>query len=112
MTDDMMRVDGRRPIMALLDLLSQRWALRLLWELRDTPRNSRDLREAMTISPTVLQTRLDELRSAGIVEHAKGSGYRLTALGGDLIAAFAPLYAFASRWSVRLANENSAERGT
>jgi len=110
MTDDMVRVDGRRPIMALLDLLSRRWALRLLWELRETSRNSRDLREAMTISPTVLQTRLDELRSAGIVEHAKGNGYRLTALGGDLIAAFAPLYAFASRWSERLAAANPGEQ--
>ena len=26
-----------RPIMALLDLLGRRWALRILWELRDGP---------------------------------------------------------------------------
>src|SRR3546814_6777751 len=71
------RNNGQRPIMALLDLLSQRWALRLLWELRDGARTSRDLREATAISPTVLQSRLDELRAAGIAELARGSGYRL-----------------------------------
>ena len=34
-----------RPIMAALDLLGRRWALRLLWELRDGPRTFRALRE-------------------------------------------------------------------
>jgi DNA-binding HxlR family transcriptional regulator len=28
---------GGRPIMALLDLLGRRWALRILWELRGGP---------------------------------------------------------------------------
>lgn len=85
--------------MALLDLLSQRWALRLLWELRDGPRTSRSLREATAISPNVLQSRLDELRAAGLADLAKREGYRLTDLGHELVAAFAPLYGFASRWS-------------
>src|SRR3546814_13863086 len=111
MTDDMMRVDGRRPIMALLDLLSQRWALRLLWDLRDTPRNSRDLRHAMTISPTVLPTRLDELRSAGIVEHANVSGDRMTDLGGDLLAAIGHVSDFVPLRSVRIATQPLAAQG-
>ena len=52
-----------RPIMALLDLLGQRWTLRILWELRDAPLTSRALRTACDeASPTVLQARLTELR--------------------------------------------------
>lgn len=93
------RINGQRPIMALLDLLSQRWALRLLWELRDGARTSRDLREVTAISPTVLQSRLDELRAAGIAELSRGSGYRLTEVGRELVAAFLPLYSFATRWA-------------
>ncbi len=32
-----------RPIMALLDILGQRWTLRILWELRDGAVGFRDL---------------------------------------------------------------------
>ena len=59
-----------RPIMALLDLLGRRWSLRIIWELRDDRSlTSRALRTACDeASPTVLQTRLSELREAGLVE--------------------------------------------
>ena len=58
-----------RPIMALLDLLGRRWSLRILWQLREGPLTSRGLRDACDgASPTVLQTRLSELRQAGFVE--------------------------------------------
>ena len=61
--------------MALLDLLGRRWALRILWELRDEPLTSRALRTACDeASPTVLQTRLDELREAGFVGLGEGGG--------------------------------------
>lgn len=36
--------DTGRPIMALLDLLGRRWALRIIWELRATPLTFRELR--------------------------------------------------------------------
>jgi DNA-binding HxlR family transcriptional regulator len=91
-----------RPIMALLDLLGRRWALRVLWELRDGPLTSRALRVACdAVSPTVLQARLSELRAAGLVELGVGRGYGLTAVGFELLQAFAPLYAFADRWASR-----------
>src|SRR5712672_3546902 len=71
-----------RPIMALLDLLGRRWSLRIIWELReDRSLTSRALRAACDeASPTVLQTRLTELREAGFVELKPASGYRLTEL--------------------------------
>jgi DNA-binding HxlR family transcriptional regulator len=90
-----------RPIMALLDLLGRRWSLRIIWELRDDRSlTSRALRTACDeASPTILQTRLTELREAGLVELVAGDGYRLTALGKELFEHFLPLHQFAERWS-------------
>ena len=58
--------------MAALDLLGRRWALRVLWELRDGTRSSfRELRERCDqMSTSVLNQRLAELRDAGLVEQA------------------------------------------
>jgi DNA-binding HxlR family transcriptional regulator len=89
-----------RPVMALLDLLGRRWTLRILWELREGPLTSRALRTACDeASPTVMQTRLTELRDAGLIELSSGDGYGLTALGLELNETFAPLLRFAERWS-------------
>ena len=79
--------------------------MRIIWELRDDRAlTSRALRTACDdASPTILQTRLTELREAGLVELIAGDGYRLTALGRDLAENFVPLYRFAERWSKRAA---------
>ena len=91
-----------RPIMALLDLLGRRWTLRIIWELREQALTSRALRTACDeASPTVLQARLSDLRDAGLVELVAGDGYRLTALGLELLQEFLPLHHFAERWSKR-----------
>src|ERR1700730_17692985 len=88
-----------RPIMALLDLLGRRWSLRIIWELREQPLTSRALRAACDqASPTVLQTRLSDLREAGFVELLP-AGYRLTELERPRIDPFLPLHRFAERWS-------------
>ena len=90
-----------RPIMALLDLLGRRWCLRILWELRTDALTSRALRAACDeASPTVLQTRLNELREAGFVTLGE-AGYQLTPLGRDLLQTILPLHRFADRWSRR-----------
>lgn len=89
-----------RPIMALLDLLGRRWTLRIVWELREATLTSRALRTACDeASPTILQTRLTELREAGFVELIAGDGYRLTGLGKELFQTVMPLHGFAERWS-------------
>jgi DNA-binding HxlR family transcriptional regulator len=88
-----------RPIMALLDLLGRRWALRVIWELRGEPLTFRDLQAACDgMSSSVLNQRLGELREAGIAERA-GEGFRLTDEGRRLLAAFEPLDAWARRWA-------------
>ena len=88
-----------RPIMAALDLLGRRWALRVLWELRDgRPVSFRELRERCdSMSTSVLNQRLTELREAGVVETGEG-GYRLTRRGRQLHEALAPLDGWAKRW--------------
>ena len=86
--------------MVLLDLLGRRWSLRILWELREHTLTSRALRAACDeASPTVLQTRLSELRQAGLVELQPTDGYRLTSMGQELQETFLPLHRFAERWS-------------
>lgn len=88
-----------RPIMALLDLLGRRWALRVLWELRDGPLTFRALQDAAGgVSPSVLNDRLRELREARLVEQTE-AGYGLTELGGGLLLDLAPLMAFSERWA-------------
>lgn len=91
-----------RPIMALLDLLGRRWSLRIIWELREKSLTSRALRTACDdASPTILQTRLAELREAGFVELVAGDGYRLTEWGRELQENFLAVHHFAERWSKR-----------
>jgi DNA-binding HxlR family transcriptional regulator len=88
--------------MALLDLLGRRWALRILWELRDKSLTFRALRDAVDdVSPTVLNARLAELRDVDIVV-GTSSGYVLTEHGHGLFRALTPLYSFAESWGKHL----------
>jgi DNA-binding HxlR family transcriptional regulator len=92
--------------MALLDLLGRRWALRILWELRQEPATFRSLRERCdAVSPSVLNLRLSELRAAGIVRLDPANGYGLTQEGDSLIRALAPLSDWARRWERRATRE-------
>ena len=91
-----------RPIMALLDLLGRRWTLRVLWELRDGPETFRGLRARCDdMSPSVLNTRLRDLRSAGIVSAEGDAGYTLTRHGLELLRAVKPLDDWAKAWARR-----------
>ncbi|HEY4898065.1 MAG TPA: helix-turn-helix domain-containing protein [Solirubrobacteraceae bacterium] len=92
---------SRRPIMALLDLLGRRWALRVIWELREEPLLFRELqRRCEGMSSSVLNQRLRELRDADVVTLGDG-GYRLTPAGRRLLEAYRPLNEWAERWAAR-----------
>jgi DNA-binding HxlR family transcriptional regulator len=89
--------------MAALDLLGRRWTLRVLWELHLDTHTFRSLQDACEgVSPTVLNTRLRELRQAELVERSD-EGYRLSGPGRELMASLAPLERWAGRWARRLA---------
>jgi DNA-binding HxlR family transcriptional regulator len=86
--------------MAALDLLGRRWALRILWELRDGPLGARALRDRCDgMSSSVLYERLRELGAAGLVERDEAERYRLTRLGASLGAAIEPLDRWARGWA-------------
>ena len=73
-----------RPIMAALDLLGRRWALRVLWELQAEPLGARALLlRCEGLSPSVLYDRLRELTEAGLIGR-QGEAYALTSLGHAL----------------------------
>ena len=88
-----------RPIMALLDLLGRRWVLRIVWELHEEPKRFRELQDAIGASPTIVNSRLAELREAKLVELDADAGYRLTALGKELLRLFLPLHLWACKWA-------------
>ena len=94
--------------MALLDLLGRRWALRVIWELREEPLVFRALQACCQgVSSSVLNQRLKELRAAGVVQ-AGPHGYGLTEEGRRLLEAYGPLDAWAERWAARAAGRSQA----
>ncbi|MFJ2240848.1 winged helix-turn-helix transcriptional regulator [Streptomyces sp. NPDC087859] len=85
--------------MAALDLLGRRWALRILWELHQSPAGFRELqRRCERMSSSVLSTRLGELTGARLLD-LHDDAYRLTPLGEDLVDALSPLNAWSARWA-------------
>lgn len=91
-----------RPIMALLDLLGRRWTLRIVWELREGSLRFRELQDLIGASPTIVNTRLAELREARLVELDEATGYRLTPLGRELLQLFLPLHLWSEKWAKAL----------
>lgn len=90
----------------LLALLEARYAARVVWALRDGHAQTfRLLQDSIgSITPNTLNTRLKELRAAGLVAHAS-DGYSLTALGQDLGKRLFELQAFAQRWAAAQAEQ-------
>jgi len=88
-----------RPVMALLDLLGRRMALRILWELSraDAPLTFRALQASADTNPALLNTRLKELRAARLVVH-DADGYSLGEEGRSLLLLLLPLADWATRW--------------
>lgn len=95
--------------MALFDLLGKRWAMGVVWQLRNGPATFRALQEACeSISPAVLNSRLKELREARLVR-TTDDGYALTDMGVELNRLLEPFGAWAISWAMEVAPEE-AER--
>jgi DNA-binding HxlR family transcriptional regulator len=87
--------------MALLDVLGLRWSLRIIWELEEGPAKFRALRKACDgVSPSVLNTRIRELRKLGFVKKTD-DGYTLTSDGESLAERLVKLDRWARRWGKR-----------
>ncbi|HEY1104274.1 MAG TPA: winged helix-turn-helix transcriptional regulator [Burkholderiaceae bacterium] len=83
----------------LLALLESRYAMRVLWALRDGHAQTfRLLQDSVgSITPNTLNTRIKELREAGLLTHGS-EGYVVTAVGADLLKRLSDVQAFATKW--------------
>jgi DNA-binding HxlR family transcriptional regulator len=83
----------------LLALLEARYAIRVLWALRDGhPQTFRLLQDSVGgITPNTLNTRIKELRQAGLLNHGS-DGYIVTPTGSELLRRLGDLPSFASKW--------------
>jgi DNA-binding HxlR family transcriptional regulator len=95
-----------KPIMALLDLLSRTWALGIIWNLHSGPATFRQLQQRCEkISPTLLNTRLKELKTLELIE-IKKTGYQLSYQGIELFEIIYPLGDWSSQWAQALKEES------
>ena len=87
------------PLNALFDLLGQRWALGILWYLGNSSSTFRELQDRCGgVSPSVLNSRLKDLRNAEIVARSL-DGYILTERGKELRSFIVPLANWSANWS-------------
>ena len=93
-------------IVQLLGLLESRYAMRVLWALRDGHAQTfRLLQDSVGgITPNTLNTRIKELREANLLTHG-GDGYALTPMGTDLLKRMAEMQAFANKWAASQAKK-------
>jgi DNA-binding HxlR family transcriptional regulator len=90
-------------MLALLELLGRRWALRILWELRAEAASFQELQARCdSMSTSVLSTRLGELREAQLVEKDPAGRYRLTEPGARLLARLDGMDQWTQEWAQRL----------
>ena len=92
----------------LFGLLEARYAMRVLWALRDGHAQTfRLLQDSVGgITPNTLNTRIKELREAGLVHH-NNEGYVVTPTGVELLKRLNELPAFAARWAAVQAKKKS-----
>lgn len=88
-----------RPLLVAFDLLGRRWALRVLWELREDHLGFRALQERCGgMSSSVLRDRLAELVGAGLLETDDAGRYGLSRHGRELLLALEPMSRWAEQW--------------
>jgi len=87
-------------MLALLDLLGRRWALRILWELRVRPANFQALQiRCDSMSTSVLAQRLGELSDAKLVEKNPAREYKLSEHGAQLLARLDGMDQWTQEWA-------------
>ena len=92
----------------LLSLLESRYAIRVLWALKDGHAQTfRLLQDSVGgITPNTLNTRIKELREAGLITHGS-DGYIVTPVGADLLKRLGDLSAFATKWATGQAKKTT-----
>jgi DNA-binding HxlR family transcriptional regulator len=92
--------------MAAFDLLGRRWAMGIVWNLNRGPATFRSLQSRCeTISPSMLNSRLKDLREAGLVNRGS-EGYQLTSLGRELFSLLKPFGEWSIKWARQISDES------
>lgn len=103
--------ESGRPIMAAMNIFSRRWVLRIIWELRDGACGFRELQaRCEKMSPDTLSTRLNELKTAGIVVNDAQNQWQLSELGYALKPALTELNRWSKLWDLTLNTSQRTER--
>ncbi|RJO74822.1 transcriptional regulator [Nocardia panacis] len=89
----------RDPALDTLELLGQRWMLRILWELRPGPLGFLELRRRMdNCSSSMLSARLQQLQANDIVAKRPDKAWELTTAGKDLGRVLDHLTQWSTKW--------------
>lgn len=93
--------------MAAFDLLGRHWAMGIIWNLSRGPATFRALQSyCETISPSMLNNRLKELKEAQLVTRSL-DGYELTEMGEELFTLLKPFGDWSISWAEQVAPEES-----
>ncbi|MCJ7558595.1 MAG: helix-turn-helix transcriptional regulator [Gammaproteobacteria bacterium] len=91
------------PLAQATQLLCERWTLLVVRELIAGSTRFSELQKGLPLmSPTLLSTRLKQLKEAGVLDHVGGKGkqtYKLTAAGLDLVPVVQLLGVWGHRWA-------------
>ncbi|MES2976174.1 MAG: winged helix-turn-helix transcriptional regulator [Pseudomonadota bacterium] len=95
----------------LFELLEARYAMRVLWALKDGhPQTFRLLQDSVGgITPNTLNTRIKELREAGLMTHGP-DGYIVTPSGTDMLRRISDLNAFSAKWVASQARKKAGDK--
>jgi DNA-binding HxlR family transcriptional regulator len=92
--------------MAAFDLLGRRWAMGIIWNLDRGPATFRALQKSCeTISPSILNSRLKELREAELIDRSL-DGYFLTPMGKELFCLLKPFGIWSINWAKQIAPDD------
>ncbi|WP_405165879.1 helix-turn-helix transcriptional regulator [Nocardia sp. NBC_01499] len=95
------------PVLAAMELLGQRWTLRVLWELAPGQLGFLELRRRMdNCSSSMLSVRLQHLQGVGLIVKNADKSYELTTAGTELGAAMQDVWDWSRRWEKSLTDPN------
>lgn len=88
-----------KPIVEALSLLSRRWVLRILWELKTEPSGFREMQaRCENLSPNTLSTRLSEMKDACLIEQSSDGRWQLSVIGKKLQPALMQVNDWSHEW--------------
>ncbi|QLY34512.1 helix-turn-helix transcriptional regulator [Nocardia huaxiensis] len=91
-----------------MELLGQRWMLRIVWELEPGPLGFLELRRRMgNCSSSMLSVRLQRLVETGVLTKKPDKSYEMTTAGRELALALAPVWQWSERWAADLERAGS-----